>query len=347
MTKKEEKQRRRKSKILVALLMLLLTGVVLTASTYAWFTSNRTVTVESIDVNVTSTNGLQISVDGTTWKPVITNDDIIYAATKNDAIANSGKYPKAKNQLPSSNIEPVSTGGVIDAATGFMNMYHGVVESNGGDFKLSSTKETEGEIVDGVQKKVTDGNFIAFDLFFQTTTEVPIYLTSASAVTVGSDGAQGIQNAARVAFIKQGEGSAETALDTLQALKAGATETPIIWEPNYNSHTPSGIKHAQDTYGLTVTNGGASVPYNGIIKAFENIALNDADATRFSAVTPKIQTATGYTDYQSLFTLKAGITKYRIYMWVEGQDVDCENNASGAKVSFNLQFSLNSSAAGA
>lgn len=343
MTKKEEKQRRRKSKILVALLMLLLTGVVLTASTYAWFTSNRTVTVESIDVNVTSTNGLQISVDGTTWKPVITNDDIIYAATKNDALPNSGKYPTAKNQLPSSNIEPVSTGGVIDAGTGFMNMYHGIVESNGGDFKLSSEKETEG--AEGTT--VRSGNFIVFDLFFQTTTEVPIYLTSASTVTVGTDGAQGIQNAARVAFIKQGEGSAETALADLQALKAGATETPIIWEPNYNSHTPSGINHARDTYGLTVTNGGASVPYNGIISEFTNIALNDADSARFKAVTPTIQTVAGNTAYQSLFTLKAGITKYRIYMWVEGQDVDCENNASGAKVSYNLQFSLNSSATGA
>lgn len=33
-------------------------------------------------------------------------------------------------------------------------------------------------------------------------------------------------------------------------------------------------------------------------------------------------------------------------MWIEGQDVDCENNASGATVSFNLQFSLNSNSAG-
>ena len=27
-------------------------------------------------------------------------------------------------------------------------------------------------------------------------------------------------------------------------------------------------------------------------------------------------------------------------MWVEGQDVDCENNASGSSLAYNLQFSV-------
>jgi hypothetical protein len=38
--------------------------------------------------------------------------------------------------------------------------------------------------------------------------------------------------------------------------------------------------------------------------------------------------------------LAAGITKYRIYLWVEGQDVDCENNASGTDIQYDLSFSL-------
>ena len=33
-------------------------------------------------------------------------------------------------------------------------------------------------------------------------------------------------------------------------------------------------------------------------------------------------------------------------MWVEGQDVDCENNASGTDISYNVQLSTQSSAAG-
>ena len=38
--------------------------------------------------------------------------------------------------------------------------------------------------------------------------------------------------------------------------------------------------------------------------------------------------------------LASGITKYRIYMWVEGQDIDCENFASGTYLQYNLSFSL-------
>ena len=41
-----------------------------------------------------------------------------------------------------------------------------------------------------------------------------------------------------------------------------------------------------------------------------------------------------------LMTLSRGVTKIRIYMWVEGQDVDCENNASGGAIQFNLGLTI-------
>ena len=50
------------------------------------------------------------------------------------------------------------------------------------------------------------------------------------------------------------------------------------------------------------------------------------------------------TAYKQVLHLQAGITKVRIYMWVEGQDVDCENNASGGDLLYNLQFSSLASA---
>ena len=43
---------------------------------------------------------------------------------------------------------------------------------------------------------------------------------------------------------------------------------------------------------------------------------------------------------ENIFTLSAGITKARVYMWIEGQDVDCENTASGTDISFNLQLQV-------
>ena len=41
-----------------------------------------------------------------------------------------------------------------------------------------------------------------------------------------------------------------------------------------------------------------------------------------------------------VFSLKAGITKVRMYMWIEGQDVDCEDDASGSNIAFDLQLTV-------
>lgn len=98
--KKQDKKKKRK--LLFGILMAVFTGFILTASTYAWFTANNTVTVSQIDVNVASQNGLQVSVDGANWKTVISNDDITGASTT---------YPGAVNQLPTktNSMVPVST----------------------------------------------------------------------------------------------------------------------------------------------------------------------------------------------------------------------------------------------
>ena len=68
------------------------------------------------------------------------------------------------------------------------------------------------------------------------------------------------------------------------------------------------------------------------------------DTTGFIHDTP----ASGISEdaYEEVLQLQAGITKVRVYMWVEGQDVDCENNASGGDLLYNLQFSSLASANG-
>ena len=49
------------------------------------------------------------------------------------------------------------------------------------------------------------GDFVAFDLFFRSTKAQAIYLTSASTVTLKENTSiDGLQNAARVAFINEG-----------------------------------------------------------------------------------------------------------------------------------------------
>ena len=335
-----ELKRKNKKKIFILILMILFTGVVLTSSTYAWFTANKTVTVETIDVNVAASHGLQVSVDAVNWKTVISNADINSAGTN---------YTGAVNQLPTydpdggkaNSIVPVSTIGEVDTNTGFMKMFEGEIGSNvAGDYILTAEQVTE-------THTSTSGSFIAFDIFFQTNQAESIYLTSNSNV-VALGASTGIENSSRIAFINHGTVDAGSDASVAQALKGGTT--PVIWEPNYDIHTAAAVKNASDVYGITTTQTGGSVlAYHGVkadITGTANVLLNSKDGTYFAAVTPQITTpATGISqdNYKKVFDIQAGITKVRIYMWVEGQDVDCENNASGGSISYNLQFSTLSS----
>ena len=96
----EQTQKNNKRKIKYLLLLLLLTVVLLSTSTYAWFTTNRVVTIETIDVKVQTEGSLEISVDGINFKAGVTEEEI-----KN---AHNTTYTSSVNQLPAY-IEPVST----------------------------------------------------------------------------------------------------------------------------------------------------------------------------------------------------------------------------------------------
>lgn len=332
MKKSEVKQNRKRRRILIAFIMVLFTGIILTASTYAWFTANRTVTVSSIYVNVTTSTGLQISTDATSWKSLITNDDI-----------HNASWAGVTNQLPTTGLNgimaPISTVGETDGTTGFMNMYKGTIVTNTGTGNniLTAEKSTE--------KNGVSGDFVAFDLFFQSNEAHKIYLTEGSSVAATANGTNsGIQNAARVAFVVEGNVAYGSEPATAQALKEA--QTPYIWEPNFDVHTAAGVDNARNTYQLTTTADGAGkLAYVGVksnITKDNNILLNSKDTKYFADVTTHESPKSGIpaAARMNAFDIKEGITKVRVYMWVEGQDVDCEDKASGGSLSFNLAFSI-------
>lgn len=337
----KNQNKKKKRKIFLSLIMILFVGVILTASTYTWFTANKTVTVDSLDVNVSTSTGLQISTDAINWKTIVTSDDILNAKTTG--------YTAAVNQIPSGQTNPVSSGAEVDAGTGYLNMYRGLLSDDTGlgNLKLTAVKSTE--------TNGTEGDFIAFDLFFNTNEAQDIYLTSGSNV-IGGDADGGgtdtsIQNAARVAFLPQGTNPEASNSSASQALKATDATGLKIWEPNADTHTANGVNNAQSNYGksgLQAGEGNAPVEYYGVKAAIGSGNAQDVgstDGTYFNLVdTSKGLFTTNKsgiptTAYQQVLHLAKGVTKVRIYMWVEGQDVDCEDYASGGDLTFNLQFS--------
>lgn len=333
------KKSKRKNDVRSSIILLLLLGILLISSTYAWFTANQTVTISTLDVHIEAQNGLQISTDATTWKSIIENADITTNA-----------YSGNTNQVPA-NMEPVSTIGKIDSSTGNMIMYYGTVtadEDDGGTYKLTATQETD---VAG-----NAGKYIAFDIFLRVDKETQLKLTEASSVVMKENSTdKGIKQASRVAFCIQGTQPVGTDLATITGLK-GATSfgesgaSVYIWEPNSNLHTAAAVAHARDNYGITTTSDGAAtaVPYYGINQIISTgVALSDTNngnSSSFTAITPNYITesddAGKISAEKNIFTLQSGITKVRVYMWIEGQDVDCENTASGTDISFNLQLQV-------
>lgn len=323
-----KKNKQKKTSLKSAIVLLLLIALLLITSSYAWFTANQTVTVSTLQVNVKASNGLQISADAQNWKTVLEKTDLTSA---------SGTYSDLVNQFPE-DMEPVSSIGTVTA--GKMDMFYGVVEADetkAGEYYLSSTKQTDAT--------GTNGKYIAFDLFLKVDADTTIYMTPNSKVTFGDKGDKGLQNAARVAFVTEGNATVATDPSDMRKL-ALTTGTAKIWEPNYDVHTSAGVAAARDTYGVTTTTtGGSQLPYYGIkaeipanqIKMKQSTTANPSE-TYFEKPTIDYKTTAASTSTIEFAQLKAGVTKIRVYMWVEGQDVDCENSASGTDIKFDLQF---------
>ena len=326
------KKSKRKANLKSSLLVLLLIAILLMASTYAWFTANTQVTISTLDVNVQAKNGLQISADGTSWKTILTPDDI-----SPDNV--STLYPGNTNQIPTI-MEPVSTAGNVETSTGTLNMFYGTVKANAGDgeWELTATKESDA--------KGTNGKYIAFDVFLRVDKESQLSLTQASKVTDKDASGKGLENSTRVAFLVEGNQPVGTELTTIQGLKGATDGTTYVWEPNSDAHTAAAQANAKDNYGVDITTGtqGATqVKHYGIKAVIDSgiklISTHTSASPDYFTQVDTIQTSTNMTD-TSLLTLSAGITKVRIYMWVEGQDFDCDNTASGSNLSFDLQFSI-------
>ena len=157
---------------------------------------------------------------------------------------------------------------------------------------------------------------------------------------------KGLKNASRIAFVNEGNKPADAAVNTIYALN-GATETDVVvWEPNYDAHTSYGVTQASTVYGiktLSAGTGNTKVEYKGVKAPVQTKELTYTDDNYVKVDT--IGTLATPTSYTAIFSLATGITKMRIYFWVEGQDVDCENNASGTGISLNIALSQNSAAA--
>ena len=411
----ENKQKNSRRRLNSLILLVAFTAIMLIVSTYAWFSTQKNVSLSGLEGTVKVAEGLQISLDAKTWKNGIdfkdfTEQTFIDAYVPGATLEHPYQYPDpaksdgtkiaATNVLPDE-LLPVSTTGAGEDITGAnsktMAMYNG--DNINGNQLVSITKMAEEKA----------SGYYAIDLFLQnssksTVTFDPLQLQAGSVLTVKSTTKQttGLQNTARVALVQYANSNDEKVKVDLtpstENIIAGTTNTDItsvaIWEPNANAHvqyivdsnnnvtwkkadvstgTPlenddifSAVTWASDAekkikFGLT-----SQVPTYALTAACltnKELTGADIDASKGSiqdiynwgkdastslAKQHTLQTTTAgidadkafvsATDGSSPFQIPGGqYVRMRMYIWLEGQDVDCTNYASlggGIKIDF-------------
>lgn len=352
--KNKKEERRKKFRTLI--LLLFLTIIMFGTSTYAWFTANQLVTINSLNVHVESTGGIQISTNASSWKSVITTTDI-NAGYHYDLGNNT--YLNAVNQVPadltavSTDCVPNTTGDYV----GKLNMYAPTIATDaGGAYTLATTIDREVGGTDGAANTTT-GKFIVFDIFLRLDAQRTVYLTADSDVVLkeGETEERGLKNSARAAFVYLGNMISSTEPATLAGMNSPLSSNGVIlWEPNYDTHTATVVTSVAPEYGVTLTSDGGTgtyqaVPYRGVNQAISpaqsligtvnasHPTLGTQNGT--TALTPNIQTKAG-NGTLNVFkaNMPAGVSKYRVYLWIEGQDIDCENGATGSNITFNIKL---------
>ena len=384
-----------------------LIAIFLSVSTYAWFIGMKRVEVSEFDINIATTEGLFLSMDGSDW-------------TYNLDVNEATQYKNNTNKIDGVELIPLSSVGDMDSTTSRMKLFEkSSLTAVPGGYRLLSaqvnnytdTQETTGEYIEG------DG-YVAFDLFVKNLSgeeyyiennpenEEAIYLNTNSSVTVAADGGvqnTGIENSIRVAFTQIGRienTEAPEAVSTITAMTCadnkkgtypvtGICRNAQIWEPNDTDHVGNAINwyntsclartaadvdndasytpSEDDNTTCNQIVNGTAYPTYAISRridvadqvniydgtAFNTYAANSTDYATYEAA----ETKTNYklVDYpyftdtmkdiagadrpQFMTLAPNSITKVRVYIYLEGQDIDNYDFAQlGAKVSVNFGF---------
>ena len=401
MSRKKAKSKR-KSELKIIFFIILIAAMLFIVSTYAWFSTQRNVSITNLSGTVQVAEGLEISLDALNWANGIvlgTNKD----AGELDLIEDA--YEGNNNYVPTEML-PASTLGLVTENMTGLNMLRG---------KLTNTKElSEIAILQDANKNMISGQvgfelkypgYFSFDIFLKNSSKsnitsdvLQLNYDSSLQIKEGGDATTGLQNTARVAFVKYGGEAVEGAPGTWTGVSGvndsqaqilantGAVEggddvyvTDVaIWEPNANDHveyivtnnnkitwtsgdaTKYAVKTLADgkkgfdintqmpTYGLAEASIGQEIKdiydwsgtYSNYLKkqvVVQTTKTSTADYTISEGVQNLLSTSdTGTGD--SYFTIAPNsVCRLKIYVWLEGQDVDCINYAShGGGVTINI-----------
>lgn len=325
------RSRRSKRKLNSLFMALLLTGMLLLSSTYAWFSANKEVELNGISATVVAAEGLQISLDGESWGSKITINQTNLASATN----NIYQWPTALN--------PVSTVGATSG--GKLELFAGDVDSTGA---ILNNAAAETDLTAGG----VGGKYIAFDLYFKNSSSQAsgdkLQFNAGTSVAINAENGKtgtGLENCIRSGIVLYSNKEVMTADGATVRAIAPGTPKVCIWEPNYNKHIAEVVKNdarvttATDdltTYGLKSAGSGTIEGINEATPTATELGEQKTLKTDASLTDAIDMTALGA---DNIMLEQNSIMKSRVYVWIEGQDVDCIDTAStGKQIDITLKF---------
>ena len=315
--------------------MAFITCLVLIYSTYAWFSSTLDVKLNNFRAVVDPETGIYISLDGINWGSTV---DI----SKENIITNLEKtYPKHTNQW-SDGMTSVSTVGLGKITDDKFSVFGNKTPFIG---RIFSKNKSEIDIVKLNENTPSEeAQFIAFDIFIKNLTTSPysdnLYLVDGTKVVNSSDITDDTAaNAIRLGLLFMGSVHKNASVNEIQNISCDPVCRQYIYEPNSNIHNEESIKILKK-HGYEITNG-TQYPTYGVYKSADKVLMwsgvENSSVQFNNNVFKKQETSTNLNE--PIGQIPSGITKVRVYIWVEGQDIDIiEHKPNVYKVSVTMNF---------
>ena len=336
----------RKTKILF--LITFFACVTLIFATYAWFSASLNVKVKFFNVKVSTDTGLFISLDGINFSDTIeiSRDSVIYNLRQN--------YPNHTNQWADYGLWSVSSNCIPNANSSKFAVYDGSMDKY-------RDKERKGQryintVLSPQNNASSNNRYIAFDIFLKNVSGSPnkdnLYISQDTFIDFEEDvdpeikeKMEDIMNTLRIGIVKINETTLKADPTVIQNLQCNNECKAVIYEPNHLSHNSESILAAANM-GVTIEDN-MYVPTYGVIAQGKYLNHKSGFVNSGVALDTEhfaLQNTIFEEDFEEpIFQVPNGITKARVYLWIEGQDIDAlEVHSEGAPIylNFNLEKDL-------
>lgn len=305
--------------ILLGVYMLIILMSLLTVASYTWFSLSRTPRVSDMNMYINSQTGLELSADplAEEWKLQLDFRNLVDVTTP---------------------LRPVTWS---DRAQQFYAATYG---ADGRLLDLESWQPLTDER--NANKDNLDGYYIKATFFARSDTPVAVSLSPAVEVDEGINGSgtyvigTPIWNAQNVIHNNGGQGAENairiglrvTPVDAQTGIPKDGSSEFFIYEPNTDIHV-------DETEGYVET-----PSIDGTETLIDDDHLIRQTASTWTEAYPVqrnvlIKTLGEFQDERVLFTLSTGeMVRIDLYVWLEGQDMDCTNEIKEAQILASIQF---------